>query len=386
MLFPVLDERQKRLMAAADALIIGRGGISVVAAASGMSRVTIHRGIREIEAGQVTEKRIRRLGAGRKPVTFHDPRVLRDLESLVDPLAKGDPQSPLRWTCKSTRQLADALGALGHQLSYKTVGALLHDLGYSLQANTKSLEGADHPDRDRQFRYINERVEFFLRRRHPVISVDTKKKELVGRYKNGGQEWRPQGEPEQVKTHDFIDKELGKAIPYGVYDLQHDLGWVNVGCDHDTAEFALESIRCWWKTLGRRLYSSSGKLLICADAGGSNGYRLRLWKVEVQKFATETGLAITVCHFPPGTSKWNKVEHRLFSFISMNWRGRPLISHEVMVKLIGSTTTRSGLKVRARLDRRQYETEIKVSDEEMEELNLHPHDFHGEWNYTIKPT
>jgi hypothetical protein len=304
----------------------------------------------------------------------------------VAPETRGDPMSPLRWTCKSTRQLASALSQQGFVVSYRTVGTLLHELGYSLQANAKTLEGSQHPDRDAQFRYINAQVKRYLRKKLPVISVDTKKKELVGQYKNGGREWQRSGQPEQVNVHDFPDPSLGKAIPYGIYDLGQDSGWVNVGCDHDTARFAVESMRGWWRGLGRRRYPKARQLLICAAAGGSNSYRTRLWKVELQRFATATGLAITVCHFPPGTSKWNKIEHRLFSYISMNWRGRPLISHEVVVNLIGATTTRRGLKVKARFDPKPYPTEEKVSDTEMARLLLVPHPFHGEWNYTLKPT
>jgi transposase len=385
-IWPVLDEKQRRMVAAADAKALGRGGIATVARASGLSRPTLYQGLQDLTVGPGAAGRIRRVGAGRKRKRDHEPGLVRQLETLVAPETRGDPMSPLRWTCKSTRQLASALSQQGFVVSYRTVGTLLHELGYSLQANAKTLEGSQHPDRDAQFRYINAQVKRYLRKKLPVISVDTKKKELVGQYKNGGREWQRSGQPEQVNVHDFPDPSLGKAIPYGIYDLGQDSGWVNVGCDHDTARFAVESMRGWWRGLGRRRYPKARQLLICADAGGSNSYRTRLWKVELQRFATATGLAITVCHFPPGTSKWNKIEHRLFSYISMNWRGRPLISHEVVVNLIGATTTRRGLKVKARFDPKPYPTEEKVSDTEMARLLLVPHPFHGEWNYTLKPT
>jgi len=307
------------------------------------------------------------------------------LEALVDPVTRGDPRSPLRWTCKSTRQLSQELERKGYLISNVTVADLLHRLDYSLQANAKTLEGATHPDRDAQFQYINGRVKWFLKRHQPVISVDTKKKELVGKFKNGGKEWQPKGQPEKVEVHDFASPESTKVIPYGVYDIGKNMGWVNVGTDHDTASFALASIRRWWFGMGREVYPNAKDLLICADCGGSNGYRIRLWKIELQRFASETGLKITTCHFPPGTSKWNKIEHRLFSHISMNWRGRPLISHEVIVKLIGETTTRTGLEVKAQLDKRKYPVKVKITDEEMKMVNLKPHKFHGEWNYSINP-
>jgi hypothetical protein len=307
------------------------------------------------------------------------------LETLIDPVTRGDPMSPLRWTCKSTRQLARTLAAQGHPVSHTRVAQLLDTLGYSLQSNAKAIEGRQHPDRDAQFQYISRLTGRSLRRKNPVISVDTKKKELVGNYRNAGRERQPKGQPERVKVHDFIDRKLGKAIPYGVYDLARNQGWVNVGCDHDTATFATESIRRWWRSMGRRSYPDADQLLICADGGGSNGYRVRLWKVEIQNLADELGLAITVCHFPPGTSKWNKIEHRLFSYITMNWRGRPLVSHEVVVKLIGATKTAAGLQVRAHLDTGTYPIRIKVTKEELAQVVLHPHKFHGEWNYTIKP-
>lgn len=385
-LFPHLDERQRRLVVAADARELGRGGISALAQASGLSRPTIHKGLRELEQEPLPLSRVRREGAGRKKSTHHQPELLRELELLIDPETRGDPRSPLRWTCKSTRQLSEALWAKGLSVSHPTVAALLDELGYSLQANAKTLEGTQHPDRDAQFRYIGRHSQTFLRKGLPVISVDTKKKELVGQFGRPGREWRPQGAPEKVLVHDFADPALGKAVPYGVYDVGHNAGWVSVGCDHDTASFAVESIRRWWKRMGRTLYPDADALLVCADGGGSNGYRVRLWKVELQRFAREAGMHITVCHLPPGTSKWNKIEHRLFSHITMNWRGRPLISHDVVVKLIGTTTTKTGLRVKAALDKRKYPKGVKVTDEEMESIHLQPHKFHGEWNYTIAPS
>ncbi len=384
-IFPRLDERQRRLIAAADALFLGRGGVSRVSRASGLSRTTIHRGRAELDAGSPANRRIRKAGGGRKRMAEQDPALLQALEALVEPLTRGDPMSPLRWTCKSTRQLAEALRQRGHPISAPTVAVLLHDLGYSLQANTKTLEGTNHPDRDQQFQYINTQVKKYLKHQAPVISVDTKKKELVGPYKNPGQEWRRKGRPRHVNVHDFPDKKRGKAIPYGIYDIGQNVGWVNVGCDNDTASFAIESIRRWWMQMGQQRYPKAYKLLICADSGGSNGYRVRLWKRELQQLVNAVGLDVTVCHFPPGTSKWNKIEHRLFGHISMNWRGQPLISHEVIVDSIGTTTTKSGLPVTAKLDTNAYPIKIKVSNEEMASLNIRPHAFHGEWNYTIKP-
>ena len=384
-LFPHLTERQRRLAAASDARALGYGGITQVAQAMGMSRATIHQGLAELDRGELPPERSRRPGGGRKRRADQDPSLLRDLKVLVDPSTRGDPMSPLRWTSKSTRQLAGALADKGHVISHVTVAELLRDLGYSLQANSKTLEeGSENPDRDEQFGYINQRVARFMRCGLPVISVDTKKKELIGKYLNKGREFQPQGEPEKVKVHDFIDRDLGKAIPYGVYDVARNAGWVNVGCDHDTAAFAVASIRRWWTGMGRRVYPRADQLLICADSGGSNGYRAKLWKVELQRFADDTGLEVTVCHLPPGTSKWNKIEHRLFSYISMNWRGRPLVSHEVVVNLIAATTTAKGLKVKARLDSNEYPLKVKVSKEAMQQVNLRPHDFHGEWNYTIR--
>jgi transposase len=383
--FPILDEQQRRIVAAGDAVLLGRGGVSRVARASGLSRTTIHKGIKELEAGIEEEGRVRKEGGGRKRIVEKEPGIAEALEALVEPVSRGDPMSPLRWTCKSTRELAEALQKDGYTISHPVVADLLHGLGYSLQANVKTTEGEDHPDRDEQFQYINRRVKAHLRSMQPVISVDTKKKELIGEYRNPGQEWRKKGSPRKVKTHDFPGPDVDKAIPYGVYDIARDAGWVNVGRDNDTSSFAIESILGWWRSMGRRAYPKATKLLICADSGGSNGYRRRLWKVEIQRFADRTGLKVTVCHFPPGTSKWNKVEHRLFSHISMNWRGQALTSHEVVVNLIGATKTRSGMNVKAKLDKRKYPTKIQVSDEEMEQLKITQHKFHGEWNYTVSP-
>ena len=388
LLEPILDEQSRRLWAAAEAQALGRRGVSVVARATGLSRTTIHQGVKDIEGLRKKKdsevgKRIRAPGGGRKPISEHDPTLRQDIERLVQPTTRGDPESPLRWTCKSTRQLAITLQAQGHTVGRQKVADLLAELGYSLQANRKTKEGTDNPDRDAQFNYINKRVAAFLRGDQPVISVDTKKKELVGDFKNAGQEWQPQGGPERVNGHDFPDPELGKVNPYGVYDQGANVGWVSVGTDHDTAEFAVESIRRWWYKMGCVRYPDATQLLITADCGGSNGYRVRLWKVALQKFSNETGLCISVCHFPPGTSKWNKIEHRMFSYISMNWRGRPLVSHETIVNLIGSTTTRTGLTINAELDINRYEKGIHVSDEELKMVNLTKAKFHGEWNYSI---
>lgn len=389
LLAPLFDEKTRRLWAAAEARVIGRSGVSLVARATGLSRTTIHQGIKDLVAlhevkDPERKKRIRAVGGGRKPINEYDPTLRSDLERLVDPVTRGDPESPLRWTCKSTRQLAAALEEQGHVVGRQKVADLLAELGYSLQANRKTKEGsADHPDRDQQFNYINEQASAFQNQKQPVISVDTKKKELVGEFKNAGQEWQPKGDPVQVQGHDFPDPQLGKANPYGVYDQNANVGWVSVGTDHDTSEFAVESIRRWWNNMGRARYPDATELLITADGGGSNGYRVRLWKVALQRFANETGLRISVCHFPPGTSKWNKIEHRMFSYISMNWRGQPLISHEVIVNLIGSTTTQSGLTISAELDTNIYPKGIRVSDDELEMVNLTKAAFHGEWNYTI---
>lgn len=346
-----------------------------------MSRPTVIKAVQELDASPLEAGRVRREGGGRKRAEEKDPALIEALEALVDPDSRGDPMSPLRWTCKSTRHLATILTEQGHPVSHRVVGDLLHALGYSLQANAKTEEGRQHPDRDAQFRYLNEQVREQLRLDLPVLSVDTKKKELVGNFKNAGREWQPMGEPERVKVHDFVEPELGRAIPYGIYDLGRDAGWVNVGQDHDTGSFAVASLRRWWYSVGKAAYPKADRLLICADGGGSNGYRLRLWKWELAELATETGLMITVCHFPPGTSKWNQIEHRLFSYISMNWRGRPLVSHEVIVELIGATTTRTGLQVQAHLDAGSYPGGVRVADDAMATISLDKHEFHGEWNY-----
>jgi len=381
-----LDEHRRRLWAAAEARSHGRGGSAAVARATGMALDTIRKGRRELESGEtLAGGRVRRPGGGRKSLSESDPSLLEDLERLVDEDSRGDPERPLRWTAKSVRQLAEALREAGHEVHFTTVAKLLRSLGYSLQANLKTREGASHPDRDRQFRHIGERVSEAIAAGQPVVSVDTKKKELVGDFKNGGREWRPVGEPVAVRTHDFKDKELGKAVPYGVFDLDEDTGFVSVGISNDTAQFSVASIRAWWEQLGRERYPDASELVITADCGGSNGYRTRLWKTELQALADETGLAISVCHFPPGTSKWNKIEHRLFSFISQNWRGKPLLSHQVVVNLIGATTTRTGLKVYARLDPREYPKDVKVSDEQLAAVELSGDGFHPEWNYRIKP-
>ncbi len=382
---PHLNERQRRLWLGAEARVLGRGGVSLVARATGVSRPTVHKALTELDQPAVAEGRVRQAGGGRKRLSDTDPELAAALDALVDPDSRGDPMSPLRWTCKSTGQLALALTRGGHPVSADVVGDLLHEAGYSLQANVKLQEGAQHPDRDAQFRYLNEQARVFRDAGLPVVSVDAKKKELVGEFKNVGREWEPKGRPVPVKVHDFMVPELGKAIPYGVYDLERNVGWVNVGQDHDTATFAVESLRRWWQGDGSIAYPNADRLLICCDGGGSNGYRLRLWKHELGRFAAETGLAITVCHLPPGTSKWNKIEHRLFSQISMNWRGRPLTSHEVIVDLIGATTTRQGLKVHAQSDAGTYPTSVSVSDAQMRAVPLRPHKFHGEWNYTINP-
>lgn len=382
----VLDERSRRLLVAAESKAFGAGGISAVSKATGVSRQVIRQGRRELEQAPVRPAgRIRRVGGGRKKAKQKDPTLVADLERLVEPTTRGDPESCLRWTCKSVRTLAEELVRMGHEVSYPVVAELLHEMEYSLQSNRKTREGDSHPDRDAQFAHINMRVQRYLDLRQPVISVDTKKKELVGDFKNSGAEWRPKGEPEKVRVHDFVIPELGRAAPYGVYDLALNTGWVSVGVDHDTASFAVETIRRWWHAMGKDKYPQAKRLLITADGGGSNGSRLRLWKLELQKLADETGLAIAVSHFPPGTSKWNKIEHRLFSFISKNWRGQPLTSLKVIVSLIAGTTTRKGLKVHAEIDDRSYPAGIKVPDSEMERINLRRDDFHGEWNYEILP-
>jgi hypothetical protein len=386
---PGLDERRRRLVAAAEAATWGWGGITHVARATGVSPEAIAAGIAELQtpvAERLPSSRIRRPGGGRKRTEEIDPTLRSDLEQLVDPVTRGDPESPLRWTCKSVRKLAGELQALGHRVSHRLVADLLHDLGYSLQANRKALEGGTHPDRDAQFAHLNAQVQDQLAAGEPAISVDTKKKELVGRFKNGGREWQPQGQPEAVQVYDFVDKELGRASPYGIYDLAQNTGWVNVGIDHDTATFAVESIRRWWYGLGQTVYPHATRLLITADGGGSNGSRVRLWKLELQRLADETGLTIQVCHLPPGTSKWNKIEHRLFAFISQNWRGKPLVSYEVIVSLIAATTTTTGLTVRCDLDAGSYPAGRKVTDEELAAVHLERDAFHGEWNYRILPS
>jgi transposase len=382
---PYLDERQQRLWLGVEARSLGHGGISAVARAAGVSRATVTRGIKELDEPDAAAPagRVRRAGAGRKPLTETDPGLAAALERLVDPVTRGDPESPLKWTSKSTRTLADELTGQGHRVSSWTVTKLLHTLGYSLQAATKTREGSQHPDRDAQFRYLAGQVNQFMTAGDPVVSVDTKKKELVGNYKNGGREWQPAGEPVETNVHDFIGPE-GKAIPYGVYDVAANTGWVSVGTDHDTSSFAVQTLRRWWRSMGTPIYPAATRLLVCADGGGSNGSRTRLWKVELAALAAETGLEITVCHLPPGTSKWNKIEHRLFSHISLNWRGRPLESHEAIVQLIAATTTRTGLTVHAELDDATYPKGVKITDQQMAALPLHRHEFHGDWNYTLR--
>ena len=387
----VMDEQMRRLWAATEARALGYGGVSTVARAIGLTRPTITAGLKEIGAGTrlvpvAPKRRVRREGAGRPRATDSDAGLRPALEELVESATRGDPMSPLRWTCKSVRVLAAELTRQGHPVSHQTVSEVLQDLGYSLQANRKTREGAGHPDRNAQFEHIARRAKTFQRRGQPVISVDTKKKELVGDFKNAGREWHPQGQPPAVRVHDFQDVELGKAIPYGIYDLSTNAGWVSVGTDHDTPEFAVESIYCWWRRMGRQTYPQARELLITADGGGSNGSRTRLWKVALQRMADATGLKISVCHFPPGTSKWNKIEHRLFCHITRNWRGRPLESLEVVVNLIAGTTTTKGLRVRAALDTDAYPTGIKVDDTTMASLRLTKDQFHGEWNYAIAPT
>jgi hypothetical protein len=381
---PHLTERQRRLLLGAAARALGYGGVSRVARLAEASRPTVRRGAAELDQPADPRGRIRRHD-GPKRLCERDPGLLGALDRLVEPDTRGDPESPLRWTCKSTRELAQALTAQGHPVSDDTVGRLLREQGYRLQRTVKTLEGAQHADRDAQFRYLNEQARAQLAAGQPVVSVDTKKKELVGRFANGGREWRPTGEPDQVNVHDFPDPKVGKAIPYGVYDLGRNSGWVGVGIDHDTAAFAVAALRRWWQQVGRLVYPQAERLLVIADAGGSNGYRVRAWKAELARFAAETGLVITVCHLPPGTSRWNRIEHRLCSAISMNWRGRPLVSHEVIVELIGATTTRTGLRVRAELDRGRYPLGVKVGDAELAAVPLARHQFHGEWNYTIQP-
>jgi hypothetical protein len=392
LLRPVMDERTTRLWAAAEAQALGHGGGAIVTAATGIRCKRLWLGKLDLQELQDTppteapqDQRIRRPGAGRKRLTETDPALQGALERLVEPVTRGDPESPLRWTTKSKAKLAGELCALGHQVSATTVGRLLHEMKYSLQAPRKEKEGDQHPDRNAQFEHINEQVKAFQERGQPVASVDTKKKELVGEFKNGGQEWRPSGKPELVEVHDFPNPVLGKAIPYGVYDLARNEAWVSVGIDHDTAEFAVNSLLSWWRQMGKRAYGTATELLVTADGGGSNASRSRLWKAKLQEFADKTGLAVTVCHFPPGTSKWNKIEHRLFSQITQNWRGRPLVSHDTVVNLIANTSTTTGLRVRAKVDSSSYETGKKVPQEVMQALNIHRNDFHGDWNYTLLP-
>ena len=383
---PLLDERQRRVLAGASARMLGRGGVSAVSRTAEMCRNTVITGGKEIVSGKASPGgRVRREGGGRKRLIDKDPDLLLELDDLVSPEARGDPMSPLRWTSKSTYHLADALREKGFEISPRTVGELLGEMGYSLQATSKQKEGAQHVDRDAQFQHINDTAVAFMTDGQPVISVDAKKKELVGEYSNAGREYQPKGEPARTKVHDFIDPEMGKAIPYGVYDIGADEGWVSVGDDADTAGFAVATIGRWWAQMGKFRYPDATRLLVCADAGGSNGYRIRAWKVELAKLARETGLEITVCHYPPGTSKWNKIEHRMFSFITMNWRGRPLTSYRVIVQLIANTTTKKGLKVNAERDQGSYPTGVKISNKELAAVPLTKHEFQGAWNYTIYP-
>ena len=385
-LAPVLTERSRRLWAATEAKSLGHGGIAVVIRATGISRSTISRGLQELASADAVEpQRVRRRGGGRQRTTDKDPTLLTDLTALLEATTAGLPDAPLRWTSKSTRKLAAELQAMGHTISATLVAELLVQQGYTLQANRKTREGSQHPDRDAQFHYLNDQVHGAQQRGEPVISVDTKKKELVGDFKNPGREWRPKGTPERVRVHDFVIPEQGKAIPYGVYDLSRDEGWVSVGIDHDTASFAMNAIRSWWQKMGRTVYGGASHLTVTADGGGSNGSRSRLWKWELQQFANRTGLTITVCHYPPGTSKWNKIEHRLFSYIAMNWRGKALTSLATIVSLIGTTTTTSGLRVRSEIDKRSYPKGVTITDEQMQQLHLKRHEFHGDWNYTIHP-
>ena len=387
-LAPVLDERGRRRFAAAEARTAGRGGVLAVTRVTGLARSTVDRGLRELAgtaALEAGEGRVRRPGGGRKKLTETDPTLLADLQSLVEPTTRGDPMAPLLWTSRSLRNLADALQVMGHRIKHNVVADLLRQLDYSLQSNRKTREGSNNPDRDAQFEYINSQMKAALAMGQPAISVDTKKKELVGDFKNAGRELRPKGQPEPVRVHDFRIPELGRAVPYGVYDITGNAGWVSVGVDHDTASFAVNAIRSWWRMMGQARYPEAGNLLITADCGGSNGARVRLWKRELQSLADELGLTITVCHLPPGTSKWNKIEHRLFSFITQNWRGKPLVSYQTIVQLIASTTTRTGLNIKCMIDPNTYPAGVKVSDADMATLNITPHEFHGEWNYTIAP-
>lgn len=385
-----LDERLKRLFAAAEAKSLGRGGITQIAKATGLARITIHAGLKELEGKSpetidLLNGKTRRTGGGRKKLIETSPIILEDLKKLIEPTTRGDPESPLLWTCRSLRNITAALVTFGHKISYTTVRLLLEELGYSLQANRKTLEGSDNPDRNEQFELINKKVKEVLSANNPVISVDTKKKELVGQFKNSGKTFRPQGKPEEVRVYDFIDTELGRANPYGVYDIANNIGWVSVGTDHDTSSFAVDTIRKWWYSMGKEKYPKATELMITADGGGSNGSRVRLWKKELQKFSNEIGFPIRVSHFPPGTSKWNKIEHKMFCHISMNWRGRPLVTHEIIVNLIANTITKTGLKIQADLNKNLYPIGIKVSDEDFNSINIVRDEFHGEWNYVISP-
>jgi hypothetical protein len=385
---PILDERGRRRFAAAEALAAGHGGVTAVARITGVARSTIDRGLAELRgdaAPAAAPERVRRKGGGRRPLVVTDPSLLPDLKELVEPTTRGDPMAPLLWTAKSLRHLAAGLGDLGHRVCHNVVADLLRAMGYSLQANRKTLEGTSHPDRDAQFGYLNAQVTEALAAGEPAISVDTKKKELVGDFKNGGREYRPKGQPEPVRVHDFLIPELGRAAPYGVYDIADNAGWVSLGIDHDTASFAVNAIRRWWQAMGRARYPQATRLVVTADCGGSNGARVRLWKRELQALANELGIAITVCHLPPGTSKWNKIEHRLFSFITQNWRGRPLVSYQTIVQLIAATTTDAGLKVQCEIDPNTYPAGVRVSDAEMDAIIIQRHEFHGDWNYTISP-
>jgi transposase len=384
-LLPLLNERQRRVLVASEAKALGRGGISIIAEITGISRQTIYDGMKEL-GDYSSPERVRKSGGGRKKLTDIDPAIVDVLEEIVGPTSRGDPESPLRWTCKSVRNIADTLANKGFSIGRQTVANILHELDYSLQANRKTSEGKkDHPDRDKQFQNINRTAKRFISKSFPVISVDTKKKELIGKYKNDGHEWEKKGEPVKVLSHDFPDPEVPKAVPYGVYDVGKNIGWVNVGMAADTAEFAVESINQWWKKMGLKRYPKATEIYICADSGGSNGYRIHLWKYELQKFCDRHQLKVTVSHYPPGTSKWNKIEHRLFSYITKNWRGRPLIDYRTIVNLIASTTTKTGLTIKVRLDKRIYKKGIKVPIKEIEKLNIRRHAFHGEWNYTISP-
>lgn len=386
-MLPFLNEKQQRIYLALEAASLGFGGVTAISKASGISRPTILLGKKDLKEGMIElpKYRIRKKGGGRKKFYEKYPQVMAELDNLVDSVTRGDPMSPLRWTCKSTRHLSDTLKKKSINISYVSIAEMLKQMGYSLQANAKIIEGGDHPDRDKQFHYIGRQSKKYLAKQQPVISVDTKKKELVGNYKNAGREWEKSGQPINVNVYDFVDKTLGKAVPYGVYDIRKNEGFVNVGKSYDTSSFAVSSIRRWWIDMGQSEYLITKKLLITADGGGSNGYRRKLWKIELQKFCNEFNLEVTVCHLPPGTSKWNKIEHRLFSFITMNWRGKPLTSFETVVSLIGSTTTSKGLKVKSVLDENEYVKGIVVEDAELKMVNIYPHKFHGEWNYTIKP-